>query len=184
MVQIKRSNRNESLILARPNRLVEISEIINFSQDIIKTGNLIKIRKEIDGIFYELDGRTISEQFIEYLQFYKQGKINWRCVYAKCKGSCYTYTETVGENCDVWILNGDHLDTVDRTRITNLEHRRKLKEKASLSDEPPRKIITQFELELPDDEEAIALYASYYALCQMNNRIKEKNKPDYPQMNH
>ena len=54
-----------------------------------------------------------------------QDKRIWRCIFVKYHESRYTFTETVGDNCDVWILNEDHLEAVDPTRIINLEHRRK-----------------------------------------------------------
>ncbi|CAF0989664.1 unnamed protein product [Brachionus calyciflorus] len=107
---------------------------------------------------------------------YKSNR-TWRFVAVKCHGSCFTYTETVGEKCDVRVLNEDRVDIPDPTRITNLEHRRKLKEKTTLSDEPPRKIISQFESEPSDDEEAIVISSSYDALSQIISRTKEKNRP-------
>ncbi|CAF0898466.1 unnamed protein product [Brachionus calyciflorus] len=108
------------------------------------------------------------------------GKRTWRCIVNNCRGSCYTYTEVVGENCDVCILNEQHVENDDDSiKLKTLEHRRKIKEKAMLSDEAPGKIILEFEHEL-DDEEAIALSGSYESLRQVIHRAKNKNKPDYP----
>ncbi|RNA33251.1 hypothetical protein BpHYR1_050391 [Brachionus plicatilis] len=109
-----------------------------------------------------------------------KGKSILRCVVVKCHGSCYTYSETVGDNCEVWLLDEFHLESHDPIKITNLEHRRKLKEKAADTDEAPRKIISPFEMELGNDLEVIEIYSSYDALRQMINRVKGKNSSNYP----
>ena len=67
----------------------------------------------------------------------------------------------------------------DFVTITKLEKRRHIKTKASNSDEPPRKILSQFVNQF-DDETATANYPSYEADRQVINRVKSKLKPNYP----
>ena len=50
---------------------------------------------------------------------------------------------------------------------------------ASVSDEPPRKIVAEYANELQTQEE-IANVPSYAADCQAINRAKNKVKPKYP----
>ncbi|CAF0925217.1 unnamed protein product [Brachionus calyciflorus] len=63
--------------------------------------------------------------------------------------------------------------------ISNLEKRRFIKEKASVSDEPGRKIISQYVAELKTHEE-IVNSPSEDADRQAINRAKKKTQPSYP----
>ena len=61
----------------------------------------------------------------------------------------------------------------------SLEYRRLLKGKASVSDEPARKIISEFSKEL-DTGEQIAYSVSYEADYLAIYRAKAKSRPNYP----
>jgi hypothetical protein len=85
----------------------------------------------------------------------KTGKVHWRCVKSGCSGGCYLYGHQIDKEIEIWIKNPDHIDEIDAVRIKNLEHRRLLKEKATHSDEAPRKIIIGLESVLCDEEEIV-----------------------------
>ncbi|RNA43632.1 hypothetical protein BpHYR1_015137 [Brachionus plicatilis] len=71
-----------------------------------------------DGQFYRINGKPN-----------KVGKINWRCIVAKCTGSCSTYGATIGEEVILVSLNDNHSHATDPSYLKNIERRRKIKHK-------------------------------------------------------
>ena len=93
--------------------------------------------------------------------------------------ACQTSSYEIGSSVEVLILNNDHIEGIDPVKKGELEFRRKIKIKASMSDEPPRKIISEFSSERGSAEE-IANSGTYEANRQVINRSKKKSKPEYP----
>ncbi|CAF1116019.1 unnamed protein product [Brachionus calyciflorus] len=90
----------------------------------------------------------------------------------------YSFSDKVGESCDFFIVNDEHIEQPDTVKIQNLERRRLLKEKAANSDDKPRKIISL--LESPHDERVLINLPSYDADRQVIKREQKKQKPVYP----
>ncbi|CAF0998609.1 unnamed protein product [Brachionus calyciflorus] len=122
-----------------------------------------------EGYFYRVNGKP------------NNGVFKWRCARTdlKCKGSCSTKGNTIGSNYEVTLINANHNHASNPTLLTNKERRRKIKEKATYSESKTRKILSQLCEELNSKEE-IANSPSYEADRQVINRIKRKNKPEYP----
>ena len=77
----------------------------------------------------------------------KDGKVIWRCIKTnfRCNAKCHTYGNNIGFKYEVFVdENNEHNHTGDYSKIIQLERRRKIKEKAANSDEPPRKILSKF----------------------------------------
>lgn len=77
------------------------------------------------------------------------------------------------------LINADHTHQPNFRVEPLLEKRRKQKDCATVSNEPPRKIIAKFANELKDPE-IIANQPTYSADRQAINRAKNKMRPDYP----
>ncbi|CAF0711159.1 unnamed protein product [Brachionus calyciflorus] len=72
------------------------------------------------------------------------GNVFWRCTVTGCNVRCTTFGDTIGQKYAVNINDSFiHCHAPDTTKFANLEKRRFIKEKASVSDEPARKIISQ-----------------------------------------
>ena len=110
------------------------------------------------------------------------GNYQWRCIQTtlKCKATCTTHGNSIGSTYDmVGTSSTQHTHAPDTITFSKLEKRRKLKAKASASDEPPRKIIASLVNEITD-REATANYPTADADRQVIHRIKNKLKPTYP----
>ncbi|CAF1140654.1 unnamed protein product [Brachionus calyciflorus] len=104
--------------------------------------------------------------------------VNWRCIEAGCNIRCKTYVDNVGEEFPI-DESLTHFHASDPTRLALLEKRRLLKEKAHVSDEPARKIMSQYVDQLKSWEE-IVNSPSDNADRQAINREKSKSLPKYP----
>ncbi|RNA38202.1 hypothetical protein BpHYR1_046071 [Brachionus plicatilis] len=78
---------------------------LNMNKGFISMSQKKAPQLHFDGQFYRINGKSN-----------KVGKINWRCIVAKCTGSCSTYGATIGEelftiyeniNFNLIILNTD-----------------------------------------------------------------------------
>ncbi|RNA00261.1 MULE and FLYWCH domain containing, partial [Brachionus plicatilis] len=123
-----------------------------------------------DGQFYRINGKPN-----------KVGKINWRCIVAKCTGSCSTYGATIGEEVILVSLNDNHSHATDPSKLKNIERRRKIKHKVENSDERPRKILNDLHDEDLNEEE-ITSAPSTMADKLFINRIKKSIQPNFPPM--
>ncbi|CAF1108996.1 unnamed protein product [Brachionus calyciflorus] len=88
-------------------------------------------------------------------------KINWRCVINNCKAKGYSYSDKVGNECEFYILDDDHIDKPDLKKIEKLERRRLIIKRAENSDDKPRKIEKQYhpvqnKPEYPKDPELLS----------------------------
>ncbi|CAF1028088.1 unnamed protein product [Brachionus calyciflorus] len=107
---------------------------------------------------------------------------NWRCSLAHCNATGRTNGKTIGEQYDFEILNEVHIDDSDIESTDSLllkERRRILKTKASLADEPPRKILNNV-ANFNYSDEVLAKLPSYEADRLVINREKKKSRPQFP----
>ncbi|RNA32768.1 hypothetical protein BpHYR1_049729 [Brachionus plicatilis] len=108
------------------------------------------------------------------------GNVFWRCTVTCCNVRCTTFGDKIGQKYAVNISDElVHCHEPDTSKFANLEKRRLLKEKASVSDEPAGKIISQYVSELKTPEE-IVNSPSKDADRQAINRVKKKTQPSYP----
>ncbi|RNA07829.1 hypothetical protein BpHYR1_044111, partial [Brachionus plicatilis] len=82
-------------------------------------------------------------------------KCNWRCVKNFCNVRCSAFGDKIGEEYEVKFdsKTTEHNHTSDPLKYVQLERRRKIELKASMCDESPRKIISEFGNELKLEEE-------------------------------
>ncbi|CAF1072896.1 unnamed protein product [Brachionus calyciflorus] len=107
-------------------------------------------------------------------------KYTWRCVKNYCNVRCSTNGNKIG---DEYVVNfesqsTEHNHPSDPIKFVQLERRSKIELKASMCDEPPRKIISEFVNEITDEEE-IANSASHNADRLFISRKKKESKPEY-----
>ena len=69
--------------------------------------------------------------------------IKWRCTYPNCSFKCQTKGCKIGELYEIIQTEGSHIEAPDTKKLSQLEHRRHVKDLAASSEEPPRKIIVK-----------------------------------------
>ncbi|CAF1007246.1 unnamed protein product, partial [Brachionus calyciflorus] len=134
-------------------------ELVGFALNVSK---VLFSRDELkEGIYALDDGKSRSKNRIPFdvhrTQIVKEALVkkfnydpksiesvwkSWRRVAAKCNASGKPTGKSIGEQYDFEITNDNHESDMEATSTFYLkERRRMLKTKASLADEPPRKIL-------------------------------------------
>ncbi|CAF0874896.1 unnamed protein product [Brachionus calyciflorus] len=90
----------------------------------------------------------------------------------------YSYSDKVGNECEFYILDDDHIDKPDLKKIKKLERRRLIKKRAEKSDDKPRKILCV--VEKPYHPSVVTALPLFEADRQFIKRVQKQNKTEYP----
>lgn len=106
--------------------------------------------------------------------------VKWRCTYQNYSFKCQTFGCMIGQSYDIIDSEGVHIEAPNTKKLTKLEYRRKLKDIASVSEEPPRKLVVKTKGQILMSNEELACASSYDADRQFILRSQKESKPEYP----
>jgi hypothetical protein len=128
------------------------------------------------GYSYRLKNHKVKDE--------KLSQYRWRCAKTggtgvKCKAKITSDTCSIDEECQVTVENAEHSHAPCPIIISEYEQRRQMKERATVGDVEPRKIIAAVCTQLQNDEKK-ALAPTFEADYQAIWRARKKVQPSYP----